>query len=99
MNEAFKINYTLMEQMALKGRFGFSRFMQKYHHYFFTFYQFDMPLGILLVVTKVYPGYVYEKIAAVNIFIKSLMMMVMTAESLMSHQLGPKPAKKTTFKY
>ena len=78
INEAFKVNYTLIQQMALKSRYGFSRFMQKYHDCLFTFFQFDLVLGMILVQSGIYPVYIYEKVAAVNIFIKGIMMMIMT---------------------
>ena len=82
----------LLEKIAIKGRFGFTKLMQRYHNFFFNFYKFDMPIGMVMVLLGVYPVWFYDKIATVNIFIKSFMMFVMTIECLLSHMLAPKPS-------
>ena len=87
--------------MTLKGRYGISRWLISKDDYIFAFYMFDVPVLSTTHLLGLNPpgsfgGTFRDFLLKYQLFIKGVILMIMTIESLASHTFGPGTRKKVS---
>ena len=74
--------------MKLKGRYGLSWLLINYQDGLFYFYMFDVPFFSSWKVVGFREASV-NLVLSKHVFVKGMIVAIMTAESLLSHMFGP----------